>query len=243
MSQHCPRNCASSAPRSRNVTNTGRNRDAVAMTSGHDRHGGHEPLTLPRGEPADPVPAVDAGLGHEPGGCCRADARERPHYGHDPHSACRLVVAGQDLGEGHLAGAQLLADGFPLGFEPQALEPSGFAFGGRQRRRDGLRARAVLCPAAGGRGAVAPGLYRSVPGAGRHLGGWRRCGGHGRRRRQAEARCDRIPEPGCHPGMRRYLRGPGLFERIVGACWSRHRDAPVFACSLAVRVSGWQRSG
>ena len=45
----------------------GRNRDAVAMTSGqlrvHDRHGGHQPLTLPRGEPADPVPAVDARLG------------------------------------------------------------------------------------------------------------------------------------------------------------------------------------
>ena len=36
------------------------------MTSGqlsvHGRHGGHEPLTLPRGEPADPAPGIDARL-------------------------------------------------------------------------------------------------------------------------------------------------------------------------------------
>ena len=48
--------------------------------------------------------------GHQPGGCCRADARERPHYGRDPHPARRLPVLGQDLSEAEPALLQLTPD-------------------------------------------------------------------------------------------------------------------------------------
>ena len=70
MSQHCARDCASSAPRSRNVTNTGRIRDAVAMTSGrfsvHDRHGGQQPRRLPTRQCRGPARGIDARLAHQP---------------------------------------------------------------------------------------------------------------------------------------------------------------------------------
>ena len=65
----------------------------------HGRDGGQQALPLPRGERPGPAAGIDARLAHQPGGCCRADARERPHYGHDPHPARRLLVLGQDLSD------------------------------------------------------------------------------------------------------------------------------------------------
>jgi hypothetical protein len=69
----------------------------IGQLSAHGRHGGHEPFTLPRGEAANPPAGIDAARAQQPGGCCRADARQRPHYGLDPHSARCFPVLGQGL--------------------------------------------------------------------------------------------------------------------------------------------------
>jgi hypothetical protein len=81
----------------------------------------------PHGERANPAGGIDARLGYQPGGRCRADARERPHYGHDPHPARRLLVLGQGLSEGQLACLQPSPEPLPLGSQPQALEARSLA--------------------------------------------------------------------------------------------------------------------
>ena len=143
MSQHCARNCASSALRSRNVTNTGRIRDAVAMTSGrfsvHDRHGGHEPLALPRGERPGPAAGIDACLAHQLGGCYPAYARKRPQERIRAHPPSHLVGPCQGLLQGFLACLQACPEPLPLGSQLQALEAGSLALLKRERRRYRLR--------------------------------------------------------------------------------------------------------
>jgi len=71
------------------------------MTSGqlsaHGRHGGHEPLSLPRGERPGPAAGIDASRSHQPPGCRPADARQRSQQRLRAHPACRLVVPRQGL--------------------------------------------------------------------------------------------------------------------------------------------------
>jgi hypothetical protein len=51
---------------------------------GHHDVGGQQPRPLPRGERTNPAGRIDARLGHQPGGCCRANARKRSYYTRNP---------------------------------------------------------------------------------------------------------------------------------------------------------------
>jgi hypothetical protein len=117
------------------------------MTSGRlgvcGRHGGQQARRLPRGERTSPAGCIDARQGHQPAGCCSADARQRPHYCRDPHPAWRFLVLSQDLGEAEPALPQLIPDLLALRVHTDGLEPSGFALLGFERWRDGFRVRAV----------------------------------------------------------------------------------------------------
>jgi hypothetical protein len=90
------------------LANTGRNRDAPAVTSGQlsvqGRDGGHQPLLLPRGEPSSPAGDVDASHRHQLAGPGRADAGQRHQRGPDRHPSRRVVALcqGQQLCERQL---------------------------------------------------------------------------------------------------------------------------------------------